>query len=109
MGISVTSARAMFDQAVFGVAQASPAGDWQFVNDPFCEIVDHSRQELLASSERHITHFDDSASTDEVVRRLVWAKLCASLVRDHDKRRYCSVLVIEDVTDKITSGAGSQG
>jgi PAS domain S-box-containing protein len=68
MEILVTSARAMFDRAVFGVAQASPAGDWQFLNDRFCEIVGHSRQGLLACSERDITHTDDRAASDEVIR-----------------------------------------
>jgi PAS domain-containing protein len=49
MEIPVTSARAIFDRAVFGVALLRPAGDRQFLNDRFCEIVNRSRQELLAS------------------------------------------------------------
>jgi PAS domain S-box-containing protein len=56
MEIPVTSIPAMFSQAAFGVGLASPAGDWQLVNDRFCEIVGHSREELLASSYRDITH-----------------------------------------------------
>ena len=93
------------DQAAFGVGQASISGDWQFLNDRFCEIVGHSRQDLLASSERDITHPDDRAASDEVIRRLVggeisssslekhyirrdgsvvWARLSLSLVREHD-------------------------
>jgi PAS domain S-box-containing protein len=100
MEIPVTSAGAMFDQAVFCVGQASLAGKWQFLNDRVCEIVGHPRQELLESSERYMTHPDDRAATHEVVRRLLagetslpslenlyvrkdgtiaWAKLCVSL------------------------------
>ena len=64
MEILATSARTMLDRAAFGVAQASPAGDWQFLNDRFREIVGHSRQEHLASSERDITDPDDRAESD---------------------------------------------
>jgi PAS domain S-box-containing protein len=122
MEVPVTSVQSMFDRAAFGVGQASPAGDWQFLNDRFCEIVGHLREELLASSERDITHADDRAASDEIVRRLlageissssiekryvqkdgsvVWARLCVSLVRDHDNLPRCFILVIEDIADKI--------
>jgi two-component system cell cycle sensor histidine kinase/response regulator CckA len=110
------------DQAAFGVGQASISGDWQFLNDRFCEIVGHARQELLASSERDITHPDDRAASDEVIRRLlvgeisssslekryvqsdgsvVWARLFVSLVRGHDNLPQSFILVIEDFAERI--------
>src|SRR3974390_768636 len=122
MGMPATSVRAIADQAAFGVGQASPTGDWQVVNDRFCEIVGHSREELLACSYRDITHADDRAVADEAVRRLlageisssslenryvrsdgsiVWTRLCVSLVRNPDNRPQCFVLVIEDITDRM--------
>ena len=122
MEIPVASLQAIFDQAALGVGLASPAGDWQLLNDRFCEIVGRSREELLGSSYRDITHADDRGSSDEVARRLLageislselekryvrkdgsvaWARLCVSLVRDHDNRPQYFVSVIEDVTEKI--------
>ena len=122
MEIPVNSYRAMFDQEAFGVAQASLAGKWQFLNDRFCEIVGHSRQQLLASSERDITHADDRAASEEAIRRLlageisssslkkryvqrngnvVWAKVCVSLVRDHNSLPACFIVVIEDIAGRI--------
>ena len=107
MEIPVASLQAIFDQAALGVGLASPAGDWQLLNDRFCEIVGRSREELLGSSYRDITHADDRGCSDEVARRLLageislselekrfvrkdgsvaWARLCVSLVRDHDNR-----------------------
>jgi PAS domain S-box-containing protein len=80
------------------------------------------REELLRCSYRDITHYDDLAAADEVVRRLLageisssalenryvrkdgsiaWAKSCVSLVRDEDDRPQCFLLVIEEVTDSI--------
>jgi len=110
------------DQAAFGVGQASISGDWQFLNDRFCEIVGHSRQELLARSELDITHPDDRGASDEVIRRLlvgeisssslekryvrkdgsvVWTKLSVSLVRGHDNLPRSFILVIEDFAQRI--------
>ena len=45
MEIPVTGARVMFDQAVFGAAQASPAGDWQFLNDRLAGEISSSSLE----------------------------------------------------------------
>ena len=54
MEVPLTSLQAIFERAAFGVGQVSPAGDRQFLNDRFCEIVGYSREELFASSERDI-------------------------------------------------------
>jgi PAS domain S-box-containing protein len=111
----------MLEQAECGVGQASPTGAWQLLNDRFCEIVGHSREELLACSDRDITHPDDRGASEEVVRRVVageissstlekryvrrdrsvvWARVCVSLVRDRDNLPQCFVFMIEDIVDK---------
>jgi PAS domain S-box-containing protein len=78
MEIPVISLQAIFDQAALGVGLASPAGNWQILNDRFCEIVGRSREELLGSSYPDITHADDRSASDEVVRRLLAGEISSS-------------------------------
>ena len=105
MEVPLTSLQAIFERAAFGVGQVSPAGDRQFLNDRFCEIVGYSREELFASSERDILmpmialrqtksyggswqvrfrrpHWRTAMSRNDGT--IVCAELCVSLLRDHD-------------------------
>ena len=48
--------RAIFNLAAVGVAQVSLTADLELVNDRFCEIVGYTREELLGTNLREISH-----------------------------------------------------
>lgn len=51
--------RAVFDQAAAGLARTDLTGRFLEVNDHYCAIVGHSRQELLSLTMQEITHPED--------------------------------------------------
>jgi len=121
--------RAVFDQAAMGVARVSPAGRLLEVNDRFCAIVHHSRDDLLALGFQEITHPDDlendlvqasallagQVETYSMEKRylggvgeVIWADLTVSLVRDADGQPAYFVAIIEDINARKEAQAEQQ-
>jgi two-component system, cell cycle sensor histidine kinase and response regulator CckA len=111
--------RAIFGQAGVGVAQISLKGKVELANDRYCEVVGHTREDLLDKGTLEITHREDlkeqltklprllageiqSFSTEKRYQRkdgtIIWATMCKSLVRDGNGRPKCLIAVVEDIT-----------
>lgn len=112
---------ATFDQAAVGIAHVDLDGTFLLVNDRFCQISGHDRDELLHSGFQKITHPEDLDAdlgnvdrllADEIpsyamekryIRcdaSLVWVNLTVSLVRDRIGRPEFFVAVIEDISPR---------
>jgi two-component system sensor histidine kinase/response regulator len=113
--------RGTFENAAVGIAHADPAGRFLRVNEKFCSIVGHSREELLRRTYQDITHPDDlAASVDATaalfrgespnfglekrfVRKdgsLVWAQVFVSLQRDAAGAPAYDIGIIHDITER---------
>ena len=113
--------RAIFQQAGVGVAQVSLGGRVELANDRYCEVVGHSRADLMDKGTVEITHVEDlqqqlrmmprllageipSFSTEKRYTRndgtVIWAAMWKSLVRDANGRPKCFIAVVEDITER---------
>src|SRR5208337_1349494 len=64
--------RAIFELASIGMGQVDPAnGQLLCVNDRFCEITGYSREELLSTTVRNLTHPDDRDEDWEKFTRML--------------------------------------
>jgi PAS domain S-box-containing protein len=111
--------RVTFLQAGVGIAQTTLDGQWLLLNDRFCEIVGHTRNELREKTFIDITHPEDRELSLEAKRKLlageislwssekryirtdgvaVWARVFVSLVRDQNNDPQYFVAVVEDIT-----------
>jgi PAS domain S-box-containing protein len=113
--------RATFEQAAMGIAHVAPHGKFLRVNQKFCDIVGHERNELFDMTIQDITNHDDqggnSKSLQQILRDMigtfsmekryqrkdrseVWINLTLSLVHDPSEGpKYC-MAIIEDITEK---------
>lgn len=115
---------ATFDQAAVGIAHVDLDGAFLLVNDRFCQIAGHARDELLHSGFQKITHPEDlNADLGNVDRllagempsyamekryirsdaSLVWVNLTVSLVRNRSGGPEFFVAVIEDISPRKTA------
>lgn len=76
--------RHSFEMAGAGIAQTGADGRLLEVNARFCEIVGRSRDELLAGGFRELTHPDDLADDEDLLRRLV----AGQVLRENREKRY---------------------
>lgn len=118
---SETRFTATFEQAAVGIAHVAPDGTWLNVNHRCLEILGYSREELLQLTFSAITHPDDLEADWALVRellegkrstysmekryftrdrRLIWANLTVSLVRNADGTPDYFISVIEDITSR---------
>jgi PAS domain S-box-containing protein len=112
--------RAVFDQAAVGIARVAPDGAFLELNDCFCTIVGHSREQLMLGDFQQITHPEDLAADLANVARLVagaatsyamekryvrpdgtivWVALHVALVRDPEGHPTNFVSVVKDITE----------
>ena len=115
--------RSTFEQAAVGMAHVGLDGRWLRVNQRLYTIVGYTEQELLARTFQDITHPDDLETDLNQVRallagdiatytmekryirkdrRIVWANLTVSLLRDADGQPRHLISVIEDISDRKT-------
>ena len=114
--------RAFFATAAVGAAEADLAtGRFLQMNDKFCRLVGHSRDELLAMTFLQVTHPDDREKSSEGIARLLrgeireyvtekrylrkdggvaWSQLAVALVRDEDGKPLHSVAIMQDITER---------
>jgi PAS domain S-box-containing protein len=111
--------RAVFDQVAMGVARVSPGGEFLEVNDRFCAITGHARDELIGTTFQVITHPEDlepdlalanallagETETFAMEKRYltkdggsVWTNLTVSLVRTSAGAPDYFVSIVEDIT-----------
>lgn len=110
-----------FEQAPFGLCVTGLDERLTQVNAALCEMLGYSEQELLGRHWQELTHPDDleiSRLMNEQVRKnpdgcaegqkryihrsgaVVWGHIKIALVRDHPGIPLCSVVHVEDVTER---------
>jgi len=72
---SETRFATLFEQAAVGIALVAPDGPWLKVNDKLCELLGYTREELLNTTFRALTHPDDQDLSAQVIRRLLAREL----------------------------------
>ncbi len=113
--------RGIFENAGVGIAQVSPEGTFQCVNDTYCRITGYSRDELLNVKKtfKAITFPDDLESDLLLVNQLVsgqignydldkryirkdgslaWVHLSVSLLKDADGQPVSLISAVQDIT-----------
>jgi PAS domain S-box-containing protein len=120
--------RAVFEQAAVGMGRVRFAdARWIDVNDPLCQMLGYSREEMLATPWPEITHPEDLDFDLVPFRRMaagdlqsysvekryihrnghhVWARLTLSLVRDERGKPDYQIAIIENITQaKLTEAS----
>jgi PAS domain S-box-containing protein len=113
--------RGTFENAGVGIAHTDFNGRWLRLNEKFCAIVGHSREELLHKTFKDITCPEDlPASLDRLGRllrgeiasyalekryvrkdgSLVWTDLAVSLLRDAAGAPAYIIAVIQDISER---------
>jgi PAS domain S-box-containing protein len=116
--------RSAFDRAPIGMSVVAPDGRWLRVNEAYCRMLGYTREELLGTSFRDLTHPDDVAEDDAFVasvtagdtdslereRRylhkdgsIVWVHVRAEVIRDEAGQPIHAVSHLQDVTDRKRS------
>ncbi|MGZ5987348.1 MAG: PAS domain S-box protein, partial [Caulobacteraceae bacterium] len=131
LGLEAAEARyrAVFDQVAMGVARVAPDGRFLEVNDKFCAIAGHPREDLLDLTFQQITHPDDLDSdlaqaaallagemeTFTMEKRYltkagetVWINLTVSLVRTEAGTPDYFVSIAEDISFRKAAEAEQQ-
>jgi len=113
---------ATFNQAAVGMAHCGLDGSFIDVNQKFCDMLGYSMPQMLHMSVADITHADDLARTNRVLRSLrespaaaaevwekryvhkdghtVWGLLNVSLVRDHTGQPSYYSAVTQDISER---------
>jgi len=78
--------RGTFEQAAVGIAHVSLDGRFLRVNDKFCNIVDHDRDELVSMSFEDLTYHEDFAD-GEAGRRAMLANETTSFITEKRYQR----------------------
>jgi PAS domain S-box-containing protein len=113
--------RATYDRAPVGIAETDQAGRFLRVNDAFCALTGHTRDELLRLRLADITHPDEvERDLDEYRRqwsdeiesytmekrylhksgRPLWISVSSSVVRDAAGRPLYAIRVTQDISDR---------
>jgi PAS domain-containing protein len=71
--------RAIFLQAVVGIAQTSLTGDWLLVNDRLCQMLGYTQAELRTKTFLDITHPDDRDASLGAIRQLLSGEISSWL------------------------------
>ncbi len=113
--------RAAFEQASVGMAHTAPDGRRLMVNQRFADMLGYTREELLESPVKDVTHPDDYDRDFELAQRLIegradsyarekrylrkdgqilWAAVATTLVRKADGTPDYFAGVIADITER---------
>ena len=113
--------QATFDQAAVGLAHAGLDDHWLLVNQRFCQIVGHRREDLIGQPARHLMYPEDLEMAQENLRRLlageqqscamdmrwhrdlgpdVWIRQTRSLARTPSGAPKYFVAVVEDISER---------
>ncbi len=113
--------RSAFDRAPIGMSVVAPDGRWLRVNDAYCRMLGYTREALLRTSFRDLTHPDDVAEDDRFVsavagrrgdslereRRylhsdgsIVWVYVRAEVIRDEAGEPLFAVSHLQDITER---------
>ena len=123
--------RAVFDNVAIGMAQVTPDGHFIQINQPFCDLVGYTREEILDAGFdfEKITHPQDLQTQWPLVQRLlnnqddhyslekryihkngqvVWAHLAAKLVRDSEQKPRYFTAAVTDISERKAADQAQQ-
>ena len=113
--------RKIFEEGPLGMALVSPHYNIVKVNNKLCQMLGYSNEELTGLTVRDITHPDDIPQDMELAvklfgeeirhyeiekryitrdRKLIWAHLTATLLRDGEGVSPCRMAMIEDISER---------
>ena len=113
--------RGTFENAAVGIAHKDGEGRYLRVNQKYCEIVGYSREELLVTTFRDITHPDDLAAElkqyvllmrgelshysleKRYIRKdgsLIWVDLAISLQRNTAGQPMYAIAILQDISER---------
>ncbi len=113
--------RSIFEQGSIGVALMDQAGRIVSANPAFCRMLGYSQTEITTLTPIDITYADDLDPTRDLVRslftggisvskiekryvkkngELLWAALSASVIHDHEGRRWYGLGMVQDISDR---------
>ena len=113
--------RSVFEQAPIGICVEDLEGHYLEANSAYCKLMGYAEEELRHMSWRDLTHPEDIAVGQDMMRRLlqsssetiedekryihrdghvIWARLKISLTRDSDDAARCLVAHVEDITER---------
>ena len=113
--------RYTFEQAAVGLAHISLDGRYLRVNQKLCAIFDYTASELLSMSAQQLSHPDEIALENELMRSVlageratfsiekrsirkdgavVWVNRTVSLARDYANRPKYFIAVVEDISQR---------
>jgi PAS domain S-box-containing protein len=116
--------RSAFDRAPIGMSVVAADGRWLRVNDAYCRMLGYTREALVGTTFRELTHPDDVAEDDEFVsavaagetsslereRRylhrdgsIVWVHVRAEVIRNEAGEPLYAVSHLQDITDRKRS------
>ena len=95
----------MFDNARVGVAQMDTTGGYLWVNEPYCEMVGRSRDELLAGQMQDFTHPEDLPTSIDAFIRVIESGQPLIIDQRHVRRDGSFVWV----SNSVSIGRDSEG
>ena len=114
--------RLIFLHAAVGIAQTTPDGKFQLVNERFCRILGYTSEEFVGMTFLDVTHPDDRIDNQEARRQmiageisswssekryirkdgaLVWTRIDVSLMRGPDGQPRCFIAAVEDISKRV--------
>jgi len=114
--------RQTFEKSPLGIAHVNAEGEFLKVNEPFCEIVGYTKDEILAMNFISITYPEDLKREEVFIQKvlaneinsfsiekryihknghLIWISLHSNAIRGEDNRVLFAIISIVDITDRI--------
>lgn len=84
---SETLLRGVFEQAGVGIAMVDARGRWLSANQRLCELTGYSEAELKQLDSTAITHPDDRARHDDLVRRMLRGEIAGYRLEKRYRRK----------------------
>ncbi|MBN1908358.1 MAG: PAS domain S-box protein [Pirellulales bacterium] len=113
--------RLVFEEGPLGMATLTPDGTLLQVNRALAQMLAFSPEEMVGKSLAELVHPDDAAGSAAVLRqlahgdlprhtwekrcltadgRVVWGRVTATVLHDHEGNMLCVLMMIEDITER---------
>src|SRR6266480_2307952 len=121
--------QATYERALIGISEASPEGNYVGANEEFCRILGYTKDEILQSAIKDVTHKEDYSREINLFRQLVageipfyrmekryvckdgaiiWTELLRSIVRDSEGVPLYTIGAERDITQQKKAEAALQ-
>src|SRR6266853_4031702 len=121
--------QATYERALIGISEASPEGNYVGANEEFCRILGYTKDEILQSGIKDVTHKEDYSREINLYRQLIageipfyrmekryvckdgaiiWTELLRSIVRDSEGGPLYTIGAERDITQQKKAEAALQ-